>query len=104
MAKSGTPAQRFKETHVEFLNLWREGLHSLEIANRLGLSASQVAKHSLLAFEENAPRKEPQYLCLRWDDLPDAIQKLLLIDPEQVPSLVKIEKSEKGVLVTPIHL
>lgn len=103
MAKSGTPAQRFKETHVEFLNLWREGLHSLEIANRLGLSASQVAKHSLLAFEENAPRKEPQYLCLRWDDLPDAIQKLLK-ESEQVPSLVKIEKSEKGVLVIPIYL
>ena len=99
----GTPAQRFKETHVEFLNLWSEGLHSLEIANRLGLSASQLAKHSLQAFEEKASRQEPEYICLRWDDLPDAIQQLLK-ESEQVPSLVKIEKSEKGVLVTPIYL
>ena len=102
MAKSGTPAQRFKETHVEFLNLWREGLHSLEIANRLGLSASQVAKHSLLAFEENAPRKEPQYLCLRWDDLPEEMRKVMSIDSEHVPTLVKFKKFEDGVLVTPI--
>ena len=98
----GTPAQRFKETHVELLNLWSEGLHSLEIANRLGLSASQLAKHSLQAFEEKASRQEPEYTCLRWGDLPEEMRKVMSIDSEHFPTLVKFKKFEDGVLVTPI--
>ena len=98
----GTPAQRFKETHVEFLNLWSEGLHSLEISNRLGLSASQLAKHSLQAFEEKASRQEPEYTCLRWGDLPEEMRKVMSIDSEHFPTLVKFKKFEDGVLVTPI--
>ena len=102
MAKSGTPAQRFKEMHGEFLKLWREGLPSLEIAIQLGLSASQLAKHTLLAYEEDAPRKAPSYTCLRWNDLPDEMRKVMSIDSEHVPTLVKFEKFEDGVLVTPL--
>ena len=55
--KSGSPAQKFLARHKEFLRHWADGLHALEIAQRMGLSPAQLAKHSLKAFEEKAPRK-----------------------------------------------
>lgn len=55
--KSGSPAQKFLARHKEFLRHWADGLHALEIAQRMGLSPAQLAKHSLKAFEEEAPGK-----------------------------------------------
>ena len=70
--KSGSPAQKFLARHKEFLRHWADGLHALEIAQRMGLSPAQLAKHSLKAFEEEAPRKIPGYDCIFWDDFPRA--------------------------------
>ncbi len=34
--KSGSPAQKFLARHKEFLRHWADGLHALEIAQRMG--------------------------------------------------------------------
>lgn len=95
--KSGSPAQKFLARHKEFLRHWADGLHALEIAQRMGLSPAQLAKHSLKAFEEKAPRKIPGYDCIFWDDLPKKMRDAL---PNGKPGvLVKYKSCESGIIL-----
>ncbi len=95
--KSGSPAQKFLARHKEFLRHWADGLHALEIAQRMGLSPAQLAKHSLKAFEEKAPRKTPGYDCIFWDDLPKKMRDAL---PNGKPGvLVKYDSCESGIIL-----
>jgi len=95
---SGSRAQQFSTRHEIFLGLWDEGLHPLEIGRKLGLSSAQLAKHSLKAFEDEAPRKPPEYDCLCWCDLPSILKKALPCKDEE--ALVKVEVEGDGVILT----
>lgn len=94
----GSRAQQFAARHEVFLELWAEGLHPLEIARQLGLSNAQLAKHTLKAFEDTAPRKRPEYDCLPWEELPAVLRKAL--PSTDTESLVKVEAAGDGVILT----
>ena len=96
--KTGSRAQIFTRRHEDFLNLWADGLHVLEIARQLGLSSSQLAKHALKAFEDAAPRKTPEYECLHWEELPAVVKKVLPCAAAK--ALVKVEEAGDGVILT----
>lgn len=96
--KNGSRAQQFAARHTVFLGLWAEGLPTLEIGQKLGLSVNQLRKHTLKAFEDNAARKSPDYDCLVWDTLPPVLQKALPCKDEE--DLVKVEVEGDGVILT----
>lgn len=96
--KNGSRAQQFAARHTVFLGLWAEGMPTLEIGQKLGLSANQLSKHTLKAFEDNAARKSPDYDCLVWDTMPPALQKALPCKDKE--TLVKVETATDGVILT----
>ena len=98
MARTGTPAQQFKDTHEKFIYFWAQGLHPLEIGHKLGLSANRLSKHMLKAFSDHAPRVEPNYQCLPWADLPEILKKALPSTCDD--ALVKVEVEAGGVILT----
>lgn len=93
----GSRAQNYQKSHGEFLKKWAEGLDPLEIAQRLGLSKAQLAKHSLQAFEEQAERTPPRYACIMWQDLPQAVRRVFSGEKGQI---CRVEGDATGVTIT----
>lgn len=72
----GGRAQLFARRHQEFIRLWADGRHPLEIAQELGLSSAQLTTHVYRALENHSARNEPEYGCVWWKDLPSAIKRM----------------------------
>ena len=96
--KFGSRAQQFNRRHESFLSLWAEGLHPLEIGLRLNINDMQLGKRCLRAFQDNAPRKMPEYDCLLWKDLHPVLRKALPCTDAK--ALVKVEVEGDGVILT----
>lgn len=94
----GNRAQQFARRHQEFLVLWAEGRHPLEIAHRLGLSPSQLDRHIRRAVEEQVPLPKTTYSCVVWEDLPPVLKKLLPCDNKE--ALVKAKREDDSLVLT----
>ena len=93
----GNRAQQFARRHQDFLRYWADGLHELEIGRMMGLSPAQLARHSLKAFSEQAPRVKPGYDCLVWSELPDVLKRAMPCSDET--SLVKVYSTGDGLVL-----
>ena len=93
----GNRAQQFARRHQDFLRYWADGLHELEIGRMMGLSPAQLARHSLKAFSEQAPRVKPGYDCLVWSEMPDVLKMAMPCSDET--TLVKVYSAEDGLVL-----
>ena len=95
--KKGSRAQEYRKAHELFLKKWAGGLDPLEIGLLLGLSKAQLAKHTLEAFQAQAERTTPPYVCIFWEDLPQSVRRLL---PGEEGDVFRIVGDASGVTIT----
>lgn len=95
--QKGSRAQEYHKAHELFLKKWAGGLDPLEIGLLLNLSTAQLAKHSLEAFQAQAERTTPPYVCILWQDLPQSVRRLL---PGTEGDVFRIEGDTSGVTIT----
>ena len=95
--QKGSRAQEYRKAHELFLKKWAGGLDPLEIGLLLNLSTAQLAKHSLEAFQAQAERTTPPYVCIFWEDLPQSVRRLL---PGEEGDVFRVEGDTTGVTIT----
>ena len=95
--QKGSRAQEYRKAHELFLKKWAGGLDPLEIGLLLNLSTAQLAKHSLEAFQAQAERTTPPYVCILWEELPQAVRRVFSGEKGQI---CRVEGDASGVTIT----